>query len=155
MIDAVKWLIVICIVVVSVIFAGYYYYISLPISMDEYLVKLQNSNTLAIVMDLRGAYDNHTRHDIMQCGIDFAGSLPFGDKEIYIYSLDNNDECIASYPDDSIAYLTVGECIKEMYNTDQTIHIKYADISSTTYYNDKLLITMTPDYQGGCGVSYG
>jgi len=154
--DTVKWLIVICIVILSVLLAGYYYYISLPISMDEYLIKLQQSKTLSIVMDLRGAYDNRTRHNILQCGVDFAGSIPLGGKEITIYSLDNDGRCIVSYPDEPIVTnLTVEECLKEIFNADQTIYIKPSKTSATVYYNDKLLISMTSDYSGRCGVSYG
>ena len=156
MIDMIKWLVVITIVIMSVILAGYYYYISLPISMNEYLDKLQDAKTLSIVMDLRGAYDNQTRHNILQCGVDFAGSIPLGGKKIFIYSLDNDGACIISYPNETILNTLVDKCIKEIYNTDQTIYIKPSNNKpSTTYYSNRLLISMTSDYNGRCGVAYG
>ena len=156
--DRIKWAVVIVIVVAGIAIGGYYYYLSLPISADEYFVRLQDASTLSIVMDLRGAPDNQTRVKIMQCGVDFASSVPLGGKNITIYSMDDTT-CIVSYPNESMQqYDTKGKdnyCLKEMYTTDMTIFIHVGSKSETNYFRDKLLISMAPDYNDKCGISYG
>ena len=156
--DRFKWLIVILLVVVAIGFGAYLYYLSLPITMDEYLSKLSKADSVSIVMDLRTVDDPGVRAKILQCGVDFAGSVPLGGKQVYIYALDENGTCIVSYPDEehngTLVYKSVDECLKEMYTTDQTILIRYGDHDQTDYYRDYMLITMSPEYSGRCGIIF-
>lgn len=61
-----------------------------------------------IVMDIRGAQDNHTRNNIMQCGIDFAGSTPLGGKDVVPISI-GDQECITPDGPEPIS-----SCISEL-----------------------------------------
>ena len=97
-----------------------------------FLMSLKNSTQFYIIQDLRGSNDDLVRKNIMQCGVDIAGSQGIAalNKTITIYALEE-DNCLSIDGKKPLS-----DCINP---TDGTIfHIKNGN--QTNFYQKKLEI---------------
>lgn len=97
---------------------------------------LQLSSSLFIVTDLRGSTQNQ-RSNIMQCGIDFAGSAGVAGKNITVYSIEGS-ECISSE-----GKYTVNQCI-EKSKSGISIFIKSG--LNSVFYKNKIVVGISEKY---------
>lgn len=103
-----------------------------------------NASAVSIVMDVRGARDNSTARNIMQCGVDFAGSTGMGGKAVSPFSI-GSEGCVAQDGPHPVDW-----CISQMRGT-VVIYVK--DGSGASYHADALVVGIGPQYAlGSCGI---
>ncbi len=111
---------------------------------------LSDATRVHIVMDLRNAADGENRRGIMQCGIDFAGSMGLATKEVDYLSFDSEagemplvreDFCIHSEE----GRLSAEECFEMINSEGITIYIRQGSL--TKYYTRGMVVGIGSDYQ--------
>lgn len=104
------------------------------------------ADTVYIVMDVRGVTDANTRTNILQCGVDFAGSSGMGGKNVSYMSL-GDDGCVA---DDGMrpsgGTHTAEYCISLLKN-GTVIYVKEG--TSSSYYSNALVVGVGQQYPAG------
>lgn len=107
---------------------------------------LTNASNVYIVMDIRNAKDDATQQNILQCGVDFAGSYGLVSKNLTLYSFDTNQGCVnieRNYP--------VSHCLKQLENG---IALYIEDGNETRFYSNGMRIGMGTSYAlGSCSVN--
>lgn len=148
---AIVLLIVIAVVAVA--------YVSLPktsgtfdkgseINSETFVEIFGDANNIYIVMDLRGASGAAVRTNIMQCGVDFAGSYGLVDKRVTYMSLEG-DECVIGNTDGTGTH-TLGECL-DMLNDGVSLYVIEGD--ETKYYSKAAMVGVNEEYvMGTCSV---
>jgi hypothetical protein len=141
-------------VALALLVAGmaYYFYLQLTPSftpgraVDEGTFKeiFANATRVSIVMDVRGAADNATATNIMQCGVDFAGSTGMGGKEMAPFSI-SGDGCVAQDGQHPLDW-----CISAL-SDGITIYVREG--SGVSYYDNAMVVGVGPQYPlGSCGI---
>jgi hypothetical protein len=104
-----------------------------------------NASRVHIVMDTRGVNDVNTSTNILQCGVDFAGSSGMGGKNVTHMAL-SNDSCVADDGDHTAEY-----CISELKN-GVVINVKVGP-GVADYYTNGMVVTVGSNYTvGTCGI---
>ncbi len=153
--DNVKTAIVVLIVIAVVAIA----YITLPkttgtfdkgaeINSETFVELFGDANKIYIVMDLRDASGAVVRTNIMQCGVDFAGSYGLVDKDVTYMSLEGND-CVIGNTEGTGTY-ALGECL-DMLNDGVSLYVIEGD--ETKYYAKAAMVGVNEEYvMGTCSV---
>lgn len=104
---------------------------------QKFLAVLQNSSKLYIIQDLRGA-DDAVRRNIMQCGVDLAGSQGVAalNKTITIYALE----------DSKCTTLEGVKTLTECSNTGDGVTFYVSKGNQSSFYEKKLSIGIGADY---------
>ncbi|SRR3989339_1561060 len=138
-------------VVLAAAFLFYFFFHQPEISLNKgtkingqtFLYILNNATEVYIVEDLRNVTNDQTRHNIQQCGIDFAGSTGLVGKNLTIYALDSMN-CVSSKGTSSIS-----DCISTI-NKGKSIYITSG--SQTEFYSNLMLVGIDENYLSGfCG----
>ncbi len=134
-------------VAVIIVFAGLIYNAHSIDSKPLFNKYLSNSKYVYIVMDLEDAVNNKSSDNIMQCGVDFAGSLG-GMKIVYVYAISKNNTCYYN------TYITDKySCFKQLgtIKSEPIIYIRQGD--NTTYVDNIAYVGVNDEYKRGtCSV---
>ncbi|MBI5223080.1 hypothetical protein HY990_01530 [Candidatus Micrarchaeota archaeon] len=104
---------------------------------DTFKEIFRTSKDIVILMDVRSVSDDQLRRNILQCGVDFAGSSGFADKNVTYLSA-SDDGCISpsgSHPS-SFCYDSLTDVL--------TIDIVSG--SSTHYYANGMVVGVNGNY---------
>ena len=125
------------------------------INQSEFLTEFSDTNSVAIIMDVRNSEDNETKRAILQCGVDFAGSFGFADKNVKYYSFDydnSKEECISSDMANSSMGISVSKCLNEINEYPMIIYIKNGN--STQFYKKGVVVGVNKQYiLGTCAIN--
>ncbi len=115
-----KYVAALAAVVVFVLFFVLFYHPVLGLRSNEevFLNSLQNSEDLLIVMDIRGIDDQLIRKNVLQCGVDLAGSEGLVLKNKTYLSL-SDEGCVTE--DGST---TVDRCFEIIKNAELILYVK-------------------------------
>lgn len=130
-----------------------YYFLTLSENMfvagpgvneTEFKDVFADANYIYIVMDIRGVQNPGTKQNILQCGVDFAGSTGMIGKTATYFSLDD-EGCVT--PEGFFDYKY---CFSQLSN-GVTIYVKEG--SETTFHSNGMVVGISPDYSLGlCGI---
>ena len=105
------------------------------------------ANNVYILMDVRHVQNSSTRQNILQCGIDFAGSSGMGGKNVTYFSIDESEGCVSS---NGKGKQSDSYCFSELKN-GITIYIHEGTVSS--YHTNGIVVSIGPEYRlGACGI---
>ncbi|MDO8553408.1 MAG: hypothetical protein Q7S22_01260 [Candidatus Micrarchaeota archaeon] len=143
-----KNLVVIILFLVAVAFT-YFIFLNQEKTVDpqQFLLSIQNTSKFYVIQDLRGSDDIY-RRNIMQCGIDIAGSqgLAVLNKSIIIYALE--DSKCTSFEGEK----TLSECS----NTADGIVFYISKGDKTLFYAKKMNIGVGANYTlKSCDIKLG
>jgi hypothetical protein len=133
-----------------------YYYITLPqktelvlgneVNLETFNSILGDAESVHIVMDVRDVEDQQIKTNILQCGVDFAGSFGLVGKNLSIYSFDNEQGCIGMGENYPLSY-----CIQKM--EEQGVVLLIEGGNSTTFYSNAMKVGVGNNYTvGTCSV---
>jgi len=119
-----------------------------PLSdMDTFVGRVLGANSVALLMDARGASQDSARI-VFQCGVDIAGGSLFGSKTVTTYACDN-DGCIsansASNGSSTLTYETVQKKLRET----PYVVVRYG-VPSTLFYLNHAEITIDESFNASC-----
>jgi hypothetical protein len=104
-----------------------------------------DAQNVYIVMDIRGASDDIVSNNILQCGVDFAGSTGMGGKAVTPLSI-SNDGCV--YPE---GFLTTEDCFS-MVKDGTTVYVREG-AGGAKYYSNGMVVYVGSDYAlGTCSI---
>ncbi len=115
-------------------------------SVDEttFLNNFDSAKYIYIVMDVRGIGDDLLRKNILQCGVDFAGSSAIALKNASYYSL-GDAGCVTVEGSKSAEY-----CFSEI-RKGMAIYVHEGN--TTSYYSNGISVGVEKDYVlGTCGI---
>ncbi len=116
-----------------------------PTDSETFKSDFNSANLISIVMDGRGVTDQSTLNNILQCGVDFAGSSGMGGKKVNYFSI-SNENCAASDGFHNYKY-----CFSKLPE-GLTIYVKEGT-TGTTYYDNGMVVTVGKNYTlGTCGI---
>ncbi len=154
-----KWMIIL---VVAVIILGsaiaYFFFIDRPsefrkgtaINEETFVSLLSDADKVHVVMDVRGIEDDYTRRNVLQCGIDFAGSMGLANREVNYVSMSDRGCTIASLGGLNKT-TSVKECM-DIINKDG-ISLYVLEGNGTKYYTRAAMIGVGDLYVlGTCNV---
>lgn len=115
------------------------------VDAETFKNNFEAASRIFIVMDIRGVTESALSNNILQCGVDFAGSSGMGPKNATYVSVDD-DGCVA--PD---GRHETKECFGWLRN-GQTIYIKQGD-AGAKYYSNGMVVNVGRNYTlGTCGI---
>ncbi|MEM4272341.1 MAG: hypothetical protein QXH30_02030, partial [Candidatus Bilamarchaeaceae archaeon] len=128
------------------------------ISLEEFAAVLMQAETICLVEDLRGLEKYPiSRNNIMQCGVDFAGSEGLAGKELNIYILEENS-CSASEWGGNLTTKPLSECygtLSSVIGKEGKAIIWIEKGSSSLAYREGLRVGVNETYaQGMCNVRF-
>jgi hypothetical protein len=116
------------------------------VDADTFKTEFNSASNIFIVMDVRGVSDSTVSNNILQCGVDFAGSSGMGGKAVTPISF-GNDGCVA--PDGK---RDASQCFSMLQN-GLTIYVKQGP-GGVDYYSNGMVVTVGSNYTvGKCGIS--
>ncbi len=119
-----------------------------PANSTVFTKQLENSSRVLLIMDLRNAQDPSVRRNIMQCGVDLAGSPGLVHKKVVIYSLDHN----LCYGAKNTTY-PVAQCLSQRtWKNTTTFYI--TTNQKTSFYSHEVVVGIGRYYKlGSCAVN--
>lgn len=108
-----------------------------PVDSSVFLENLASSSDVYLVMDVRSASPT-TKQNILQCGVDFSGSIALGAKNLTIFSFEN-DHCITVNDADH----DLSSCMNEL--SGQTV-IYIHPGEESTFYNSAVMVGLGEQY---------
>jgi len=133
----------------------FYYFFVLPqsafvpggkVSPEEFKNLFSSATTVYVVMDVRGITDPVVSNNVLQCGVDFAGSSGLGGKNATFFSLSDADGCVSA---DGIRPLA--ECTSKLKG-GMSIYVKGGS-GGAEYFTNGMLVTVGSNYTvGTCGI---
>jgi len=117
------------------------------VNIQTFSAILANSGDVFIVMDVRGVNDSAVRHNILQCGVDFAGSWGLAGKNLTFYSLDAGENCKGANGNYTSSY-----CFDRM-SGGVTIYVH--ESNKTMFYTNAMAVGLGDNYTtGGCSIGF-
>ena len=106
----------------------------------------EDAGRVFIVMDARGVSDPKVGDNILQCGVDFAGSTGMGGKNVTPLGIDSGS-CTA--PDGTHE---LKECFSWL-GSGITIYVKGGEPAGAEYFSNGMVVRVGRDYATGtCGI---
>ncbi len=116
------------------------------VDADTFKNAFDSASNIFIVMDVRGVTDSTVSNNILQCGVDFAGSSGMGGKAVTPISF-GSDGCVA--PDGK---RDPQDCFNMLKN-GITIYVKQGQ-GGVAYYSNGMVVTVGSNYTlGACAIS--
>jgi len=115
------------------------------ITQAEFQKELADAKEIAIVMDTRGLEAGARKDKVLQCGVDYAGSIALGDKNLTNLAFDDKG-CATS-----AGTVSISECeskIKDMLQLRIAYGSNYAK-----FYKNRALIYLNESYAGKCEIA--
>ncbi|NYZ77490.1 hypothetical protein H0O02_04215 [Candidatus Micrarchaeota archaeon] len=116
------------------------------VNQETFLSLLSDADKIYIVMDIRNASNSIVSTNILQCGVDFAGSRGLAGRNVSYVSMDDNG-CALSINEKGVTD-TVPNCIR-MLNGAEGISLYIYEGSETKYYTKAAAIGVNGNYQLG------
>ncbi|HLC68725.1 MAG TPA: hypothetical protein VJH24_02700 [Candidatus Bilamarchaeaceae archaeon] len=123
-------------VVIFTPFAPRYSPEGFPVDGGVFLESLRDVSSVYIVMDIRHAAPE-VRQNILQCGVDFAGSPGLANKEITTMALEENS-CVGLEGSESVA-----DCLNGLQG-QTVLYIQQGD--QTAFYPHAVIVGMGEEY---------
>jgi hypothetical protein len=115
-----------------------------PVAEAEFKDLFSSADRIFILMDTRGVVDVPTKRNILQCGVDFAGSTGMVEKNVTYLAVDDGN-CTARDGIHETSY-----CFSQL-DDGMTIHI--GEGSETRLYSNGMVVGVGPNYIiGTCGI---
>ena len=115
------------------------------VDQEEFKEAFDSSDLVYIVMDVRSVEDNETSRNILQCGVDFAGSSGMGGKSVNYFSISEEEGCIAPDGSHEESY-----CFSQLKN-GITLYVREG--GETTFHSNGMVVGIGPEYAlGTCGI---
>ncbi len=150
----VKFIAILLLLLIAVALAYYFLIASIPqqvftpgaeVNSTEFLNIFSISKEAFIVMDLRNAQNGIQSNNVMQCGIDFASSNGFGDKNVTPLSLDKSS-CVT--PNGVVDYATCASMMKNRL----VVYVRSGN-DDVRYYSNGLVVSVGQNYTlSTCGI---
>jgi len=146
-------LLIIALIALIGIYLGYLYFsaeetkvgFGTEVNIATFNSILTNASDIYIVMDLRNVTDQAVRRNVMQCGVDLAGSIGLASKNKTFYSFDSDLGCVGVGQTYSVGY-----CIGEMKNS---IKMYVIEGNESLFYTDGMKVGIGKNYTSGdCSV---
>ena len=115
------------------------------VDADTFKTNFNSASNIFIVMDVRGVSDSVVSNNILQCGVDFAGSSGMGGKSVTPLSFGNGG-CVApdGQRDPSVCF--------GMLKNGLTIYVKQGP-GGVAYYSNGMVVTVGGNYTlGKCSI---
>lgn len=127
-------------------------------SMEAFANYLISSNTVYLVEDLRGLERYPiSRNNIMQCGVDFAGSEGLAGKELDIYILEE-ETCSASEAGGNLTTKPISEChasVASAFGKEGNAVIWIEKGYTPSIYPSGIVVRVNETYtQGMCNIQF-
>jgi len=150
--DRLKVLAIVLLAIAAAVFAFYFYSMreeSLTLGSEVNLATfssiLMDAKNVFIVMDVRSFSNYSVKQNILQCGVDFAGSEGLAGKNLTFYSLDTGQSCVGMNGN-----LSISQCLKEMAN-GLTIFVQEGN--GTKFYSNAMVVGVGSVYPAnGCNI---
>ncbi len=114
------------------------------VDSQTFLQIFDSTENVYIFMDVRGVTDPDVKHNILQCGVDFAASSGMGPKNATYFSL-GEDGCITPKGSSEDAY-----CFNEIRHG---VAIYIHEGPTTSYHSNGILVGVGKNYSlGTCGI---
>lgn len=113
---------------------------SSQVTPEEFGSIFQNSSKVVILMDVRSVTDDASRSNILQCGVDFAGSSGFGGKNVSYRSIDDS-ECVTD-----LGRFDRSFCFSDL-SSSLTIYIQSGN--DTSFYSNGMVVGVGKSYPVG------
>lgn len=114
------------------------------VDKETFLELFDSAGRVIVVMDVRGVSDDITRRNILQCGVDFAGSSGLAPKNATYFSF-GDVGCVT--PDGET---TDQHCMEEMKDA---FVIYVHEGGATTYHSRGVMVGVSAQYDlGTCGI---
>ncbi len=114
------------------------------VDSETFLQLFEEADMIYIFMDVRGVADDDVRRNILQCGVDFAGSSGMGPKDVTYFSI-GEQGCVTPEGAKSDEY-----CFSQLTN-GITIYVQKGE--TTSYYSNGVVVGVGKDYPiGTCGI---
>ncbi|MEM2908806.1 MAG: hypothetical protein QW590_02545 [Candidatus Bilamarchaeaceae archaeon] len=121
------------------------------VNAETFSAIISDADQVYIVMDVREVSNELTKRNILQCGVDFAGSAGLIGRNVTYVSLDNHGCTVASLEGLNQSRST-GDCI-EMLNSDG-VSLYIHEGTETEYYTRAAIIGVSDTYVlGTCSVN--
>jgi hypothetical protein len=116
-----------------------------PINLPTFATLLSQAQDVYVVMDVSNA-TGQVKQNVIECGVDFAGSPGLGGKNMTFFSIDTGGRCIGANGNYSSSW-----CFAQMENG---LSIIIQPGNSTSFYTDAMVVGMGDNYTaGGCSVT--
>ncbi len=126
-------------------------FVETPVNQSTFLHQLADAKHVYIIMDLRNISDDEIRRNIMQCGVDLAGSQALASKNISIASL-TDTECHFSSSLDNPQKKSIPFCLCARANPE-TVTFYITNSDKTDFFNNEIKIGIGKIYKiGSCHV---
>lgn len=152
--DNLKITLIALIAVVVLVFVYFYYFIpekvyefspGAEVNQRTFTRILEEANEVNIFMDIRGVDNENTRQNILQCGVDFAGSTGLGGKTVHYFSVDD-EGCVA----EDGRHEGYDYCFDAL-TSGVTLYV--SEGNETTFHTDSMLVGIDDKYfVGMCGI---
>ena len=150
--DRLKILAILLLAVAAAVFAAYFLTarentINLgdEVDLTSFSSILFDAQDVFIVMDVRGVNNGSVKQNILQCGVDFAGSSGLAGKNLTFFSIDSGDSCTGMAGNYSISH-----CFDET-KKGVTIYVKQGNY--TKFYTNAMVVGMGSNYApNGCNI---
>jgi hypothetical protein len=155
-----RWMIIL--IAAIIVLGGAIYYIfyngggpsefrkGIEVNKETFINLLSDADKVYIVMDIIGVDDDYTRRNILQCGIDFAGSMGLANRDVTYVSMSDSGCTVASLSGLNET-TTVKNCI-DMVNRDG-ISLYVLEGNETKYYTRAAMVGVGDLYVlGTCNV---
>lgn len=109
----------------------------IEINKETFINLLSDADKVYVVMDIVGVDDDYTRRNILQCGIDFAGSMGLANRDVTYVSMSDRGCTVASLSGLNET-TSVKECIN-MINKDG-ISLYIIEGNETKYYTRAAMV---------------
>lgn len=120
------------------------------INEETFVSLLSDADKVHVVMDVRGIENDNVRRNVLQCGIDFAGSMGLANRNVNYVSMSDRGCTIASLSGLNKT-TSVNECI-DIINEDG-ISLYVLEGNETKYYTRAAMIGVGKLYVlGTCNV---
>lgn len=145
-IAAVAVLVVITIVMVFFFFRSTVSFVpGTLVDQQTFKNQFQSTERIFIVMDVRGIKEDEVRTNVLQCGVDFAGSNGMGGKIVSYLSIGDDNVCVS--PEGKAS---ADSCFK---NLNQGLTIYVHEGNQTAIYSNGLSVGVGRIYPtGACSI---
>jgi len=121
------------------------------INGETFIQLFGDASKIYIVMDLKDSSSNLVSTNILQCGVDFAGSMALAGKNVTYISMDEKECYVGDIVNGGSGGYTTAECIR-MLDNGITFYIHEGD--TTKYYTKAADIGVNQYYMiGTCAIT--
>ena len=120
------------------------------INQETFLSLLSEAKKIYVVMDIRNVSSNLTSRNILECGVDFAGSGGLANRNVIYVSMEN-ERCVAASLTGFNKTTTDADCMKMINGDGMSLYVQQGN--ETAYYNRAAVVGVGEGYVlGTCSI---